>query len=237
MPLKQELAPQKYGGFSREQPAYFFVYEALNPKKKKKLFQFAPVPVCVAARFESDGNALEEYARKLAAEVGLEYVCIAREKVYRYQLIELDGDRLYVTGKKEVRNARQLAFSQKETALLKRLVEGGETTEEDRVALLNSVVSKIELRAGKLRNSLKVAELGDFFIRLDQKQQASVLRSLISIANGKTNMIDLSLVGGSKCSGCLNPTFSKELSDPSVVFCFIDQSVTGMFERRYRLEL
>lgn len=237
LPLKQELAPQKYGGFSREQPAYFFVYEALNPKKKKKLFQFAPVPVCVAARFESDGNALEEYARKLAAEVGLEYVCIAREKVYRYQLIELDGDRLYVTGKKEVRNARQLAFSQKETALLKRLVEGGETTEEDRVALLNSVVSKIELRAGKLRNSLKVAELGDFFIRLDQKQQASVLRSLISIANGKTNMIDLSLVGGSKCSGCLNPTFSKELSDPSVVFCFIDQSVTGMFERRYRLEL
>ena len=37
------------------------------------------------------------------------------------------------------------------------------------------------------------------------------LLSLVSIAAAHTNMIDLSSVGGSKYSGCMNASFSKEL--------------------------
>ncbi|WP_139650642.1 type II CRISPR RNA-guided endonuclease Cas9 [Raoultibacter phocaeensis] len=237
LPVKQGLDPQKYGSFSREQFAYFFVYEAINPKKKTKLFQFAPVPVHVATRFESDSTALEDYARRLAGEAGLEFTRIAREKVYKYQLIELDGDRLYITGKKEVRNAQQLAFSQKETALLKRLVEGKEASERDRIALFESVAGKMLKRASRLWRLLRFESAPIDFRDVDETQQAGIIRSLIQSGNGKTNAVDLSSVGLGKMMGCIQPTFSKELSSPSVEFYFIDQSVTGMFERRCRLEL
>lgn len=237
LPVKQGLDPQKYGSFSREQFAYFFVYEAMNPKKKTKLFQFAPVPVRIAARFESDHNALGNYARQLAMEAGLEYVRIAREKVYKYQLIELDGDRLYITGKKEVRNAQQLAFSQKETAVLKRMVEGKETSVEERAELFETVAEKLSKRASRLWKLLRLGAAVVDIRELDDRQQSAIILSLIQAGNGKSNAVDLSALELGKMMGCIQPTFSKELSDPSVEFCFIDQSVTGMFERWCRLEL
>ena len=51
------------------------------------------------------------------------------------------------------------------------------------------------------------------------------------------NKVDLSMVGGSKFAGALQPNYSKLISDPEVDFVIVDQSVTGMFERRTRIGL
>ena len=50
-------------------------------------------------------------------------------------------------------------------------------------------------------------------------------------------MVDLSAADGSKFSGCIQPNYSKLLNDPKTNFYIIDQSVTGMFERRTRVGL
>lgn len=50
-------------------------------------------------------------------------------------------------------------------------------------------------------------------------------------------MVDLLAIGGSKYSGSMKPSFNKLLNDPNTDFYIIDQSVTGMFERRTRVGL
>ena len=55
---------------------------------------------------------------------------------------------------------------------------------------------------------------------------------MVSIANATVNKIDLSNIGGGKAVGDMQPNYSKEMSREGITFAFIDQSVTGMFERK-----
>ena len=73
--------------------------------------------------------------------------------------------------------------------------------------------------------------------RIDRDSRLQIVLNVLSLVNGSTNMSDLSLAGGSKFSGCLQPNYSKILSDVNSDFFIIDQSVTGMFERKTRVGL
>lgn len=233
--LKEGLDPKKYGSFSREQFAYFFVYVARNLRNGKLSFVFASVPVRISLQIAQHEDALVEFAQKLAESEGLEFVRIAKRKVYKYQLIELNGDRLYITGKKEVRNGRQVALSQGEVGVIKMISEGEPTCEEDRIALLDSIARKMLSGSKKLSAQLGLCEITIPFKAASADVQERTLTALLSIASASTNMIDMSAVGGSKYAGCMGISFSNELANGN--FFFVDQSVTGMFERRYRLEL
>ena len=246
LPLKKALDPQKYGGYSSQQFAYFFVYEAKKPKKDARLFKFAEVPVWLAPQLKGDLSKLEDYARKLAEKEGLEYIRIERAKILKRQLIEIDGDRFVITGKKEMRSAREMAFSLDEAALLESYVAKSKG-EKYRCRLpeitVEELIDSFGLRANKmivsrLANQIKLGNSIHNLKQLpDDDKAMSVLLNILNLANGATNMVDLTAVGGAKKAGCLQPTFSKLLSDPSIDFRVIDQSVTGMFEKRTRIGL
>lgn len=55
---------------------------------------------------------------------------------------------------------------------------------------------------------------------------------MVAIIDAKTNKIDLSGIGSGKAVGNMQLSFSKEMSNSKNHFAFIDQSVTGMFERK-----
>ena len=76
----------------------------------------------LASRIASDEGALDEYAREQAASEQLEFVRIQRSKILKKQLIEVDGERFVVTGKKEMRNAVQIAFSGDEISCLREFI-------------------------------------------------------------------------------------------------------------------
>ena len=235
--IKRGLDPKKYGCYDNEKFAYFFVYEAFKGPKRKRVVEFAPVPVRIASELESDASALDRYAEEVAFGKGLEFSKVLKRKIRKYQLIELGGDRLYITGIKEVRNARQFAFSNEETKLLCRVVDGKECSDEELDELFKRIQGLFGQYAARLGRQLKIADLGTRFEVADRASKCGVVLSLLAIASGNRNMIDISSIGGGKAAGCMQPTFSKELSDPDNEFYFIDQSVTGMFERRYGLGL
>ena len=235
LPLKKGLDPRKYGSYSREQFAYFFVYEAVKPKKKQRVLEFAPVPVRVASALANDPDALEDYARELAEAEGLVFERIRRRKVYKYQQIIVGDSRLYVTGREEVRNARQLAFSQDETKLICRIEQGEECEEGELLDLFRSMQRKYLACAPRLARLMKVAEMEEGFIAATASGKREVLLSLTSIAAAHRNSIDLKPIGRKGSSGQMKITFSKELSTNGILF--VDSSVTGMFERRCRLGL
>lgn len=232
---KQGLDAKQYGGFSSQQFAYFFIYEA--KKKGKPVFRFSQVPVWLAARIEGNSTALSEYARGLAEKEGLEYVGITRSKIYKKQLIEVDGDRLIITGAKEVRSGSQLAFSQDEMSLLNK------SKKDDKCSvlpLLERLVHKIScgsgITCGKLSKQLKLSRLSPVSV-LDESQQRELAFGLIRIENGADRVVDLSGIGGPAKAGAMVTDISKLINDSETPFFIVDQSVTGMFERRTRVGL
>ncbi|AEB07833.1 CRISPR-associated protein, Csn1 family [Coriobacterium glomerans PW2] len=237
LPLKQGLNPSRYGSFSREQFAYFFIYKARNPRKEQTLFEFAQVPVRLSAQIRQDENALERYARELAKDQGLEFIRIERSKILKNQLIEIDGDRLCITGKEEVRNACELAFAQDEMRVIRMLVSEKPVSRECVISLFNRILLHGDQASRRLSKQLKLALLSEAFSEASDNVQRNVVLGLIAIFNGSTNMVNLSDIGGSKFAGNVRIKYKKELASPKVNVHLIDQSVTGMFERRTKIGL
>ena len=234
LPLKQNLDPNKYGSYSREQYAYFFIYKAL--KKNKEVLRFEPVPVSIASRINHRPSALDDYAKALAEEAELAFVETVRRKIYKYQLMEFNGSRLYLTGKKEARNAIQFAFNLHESLIAATMYEDAPMEESDLDELFLCVSSSLEKYSPKLFNALGISSWKDHYFELSIGDRSKILKELIAIGNGMTNVADLTLVGGAKYAGKIAPTYSKVLaSDEGITF--IDQSITGMFERRTHIGL
>lgn len=251
LPLKSGLDPDKYGSYSREQFAYFFIYEVCDSRRGRHALQFAQVPVRVAAHIAKDPSQLESHAIKLAEQANLEFVRIVRRRILKKQLLELDGDRLIITGVKEVRNATEFAFSLDEAALIGRCVQIAKEgsliramNDEDKKQLsadISGLFLSLIKRGPKLCNRLYVQlKLDKYVPKFDElilADKVKVVLQLIAITNGSINMADLSALGSSKYAGCMQVSYSKQLNDPIGEVNIIDQSVTGMFERRTRIGL
>ncbi len=242
LPLKRELAPKRYGGFSTQKSAYFFIYEA--KKKGKPFFQLAEVPVWLASRANSRPEALADYARGLAETSKLDFVRIVRPKIMKKQLIELNDERLFITGREEVRNAKELFVEgnlQNLVSMAERFVREGKPLPDEFGDLADDLLGALTLRGMTTARGLmkKISQVRDNskLLSLEAEEKARLLIQYLNIVNGANRQIDLSAVGGAKTAGQYKVTFSKELNDPSVDFYIIDQSVTGMFERKTRVGL
>ncbi len=230
---KKGLDVRKYGGFTGNQFAYFFVYKA--ERKGAIVLEFAQLPVSIANSVEKSSDALYEYARIDAENKGLKFVGLSRSKICKYQLIEMNGERFYITGKKVMRNATELAFSTGEYALLAKLFAGDSVEPERVLEMFDHIVRELATHAPKLCSQMKLQSLRSSFVSSDEGSRVSALKDIVTIASAQTDMINLTSIGGVKFAGYMQPTYSKELTNRTVVF--IDQSVTGMFEKRQRLEL
>ncbi len=240
LPLKKGLKPSVYGGYSSEQFAYFFIYEAKD-KKDKTVFRFAQMPVWLASGVAKDESNLEQYARELASGEGIEFVRVARAKVLKRQLIEIDGERFVITGKSEMRNGTEIAFSINECALFNYLASDCKNHRSSDLASASDVESTVAKYgvnySSRLFRQIKFDDLRKHLVDLDDEKKIAVLLRIVSLINGATNMTDLSLVGGVSHAGCMKPNFSSLINDPKTDFFIIDQSVTGMFERKTRVGL
>lgn len=206
LPLKQGLDPKKYGGFSSQQFAYFFVYEARD-KKDKQVFRFAEVPVWLASQIESDKTALERYATGLAEAEKLKFVRIERARILKKQLIEIDGDRLFITGLKEVRSGQQIALTQDEIKVLvcDRLDEHGVES------LLRVVVGKAPACCERLAKQLSLDSIEENMGDISVQEKMELIKGLVSIVDGFTRTVNMTSVGGSANAGAMVMNRSRSL--------------------------
>lgn len=233
LPIKRGLDPKRFGGFSSQQFAYFFIYEAEH--NGNPCFRFAEVPIWLAQRIEASSGLLSDYAESLAKQAGLNFVRVVRPKIYKKQLIELNGDRFLITGAKEVRSGKQLSFSLDELTVLKSALGEGKDSGGESLKVLERVLDVAPTICSKLYAQLKLHERSSLFLRLNPEDQHHVLISLITLFNGKDRVMDMRLLGGSAHAGAMVVNFSKLLNAADTDFFIIDQSVTGMFERRTRV--
>ena len=234
LPVKKNLDPKTYGSFSREQFAYFFMYRAR--KKGKEFIDMAGVPVSVAAEIEHDKERLTAYAQELANKDGAEFIGIVRSRIYKNQVISVDGARLFITGLIEVRNGVELAFSLKDYEVLSALADQKETTAEQRIQLYDYLTERVPICAPRLRETLSLTDsTRETFVGLNGQEQESLLLGIINLINGNNRVVDLTTLGGKKFVGAQALSYKKVIATGTLEI--IDASVTGMFERRTRIEL
>lgn len=231
LPLKEGLDPSKYGGYSSEKYAYFFCYYARD-KKGKRIIDFAPVPVSRAAGGQVD---IEAFGREVAEERGYAFESIARAKIAVKQLIEVDGCRLFITGADQVRSAVPLAFSQEETRLVGGLLSGFSFEAHEYDLMFERLLSGIRSFDGRLYDNLRLNDRAAAFTSLGNDEKELIIKGLIALSSASSNMADMRPIGGAKTAGQLKIVFRNVLSNQGITF--IDQSVTGMFERKTHIGL
>lgn len=239
---KRELDPKQFGGFSGVKFAYFFIFEA--KKEGKKIYRFSQVPIWLANSIEAGKTTLDDYASLLSKSEGIEFTQIVRSKLYKKQCIEIGGDRVLITGAEEVRNATELALSTDNLLLIKSAadyVKHGTALPDlfdiESMQLLFEIIRRGDEIANGLMAKLKLDSKTDRIKHTTSDQRAKLTVALIKIINGADRQIDLTAVGGAKTAGQYKMTFNAKLNDPKTSFYIIDQSVTGMFERKTRVGL
>lgn len=228
--LKRGLDPNEYGGYSSQKPAYFFIYEA--KMKGKPIFQFAQVPVWLAEKVRLCPETLTDYARALAQEGDLEFSCIVRPRLLKKQLIELNGERLILRGKKELLPAPEIAFSNDQFRIF---LDGSSNEELD--SLLDFVSRTEPKVGGRIARLINLSTIAERARELEPAEKRDLLKRLCPVLNGSKDRVDLSLIGGPKRTGTIQVSFNGLLNDPKTDFYIVDQSVTGMFERKTRVGL
>lgn len=240
LPLKRHLDPKKYGSYSGKNYAYFFIYKEMD-KRGKEDYQLAGVPIFLLSQLKYGESKLEDYARKLAVEKKRIFVGIEVWHILHDQLVEVRGDRLAVTGEEVMKNAHQLAFTQVEMELIKKLIENKNSDSScNKGRITQDILNIIKFQANSVNcklisESIDILTIEKNFKSVSFEQQRDILLGIIRAYRGgrQSRPIDLSCLGGAKNAGRLRPARTKLPSD----FCIIDQSVTGMFERRTRIGL
>ena len=231
---KKNLSVEKYGGYSGENSAFFFIYKS---KEESEHLNFAPFPLSLATREDDVHQLIEAYAVELCREAKEIFTGIVIPQIYKYQKIEWNGQQFYLTGKKEIRSAVSIFFSQDEMSKLISHQNDVSLENGEMVKILDNFLLRAQKQSEKLYKQLKIDENKGKVVELSSSQIYELLCGLTSIFNGKINMLNLSSIGGSKYAGCIQPAINKEINKKENTFYVIDQSVTGMFERRRRIGL
>lgn len=232
--IKKNLPVEKYGGYSGENSAFFFIYKS---KGESEHLNFAPFPLSLATREDDVYQLIEVYAVELCREAKEIFTGIVIPQIYKYQKIEWNGQQFYLTGKKEIRSAVSIFFSQDEMSKLISHQNDVSLENGEMIEILDNFLLRAQKRSEKLYKQLKIDENKGKVVELSSSQIYELLCGLTSIFNGKINMLNLSSIGGSKYAGCIQPAINKEINKKENTFYVIDQSVTGMFERRRRIGL
>ncbi len=233
----------KYGGFTSAATAYFFLVE--YEVKGKKVRSLETVPVYMKEKIETDPDALLWYCSEV---LRLENPDIRLKKIKLQSLIKKDGFFAYISGRTENRislyNAVNLCLSQEWIGYVKKLDKYNEFSQLDRELTKEKNEELYQELMEKHRKGIyarrpnsmgeKLINAWSSFEQLELEKQCEVLVQIIKLSSiGAAVSADLTLVGAA--SKCGTMKISKNISDANE-FILINQSVTGLFERRIDLQ-
>lgn len=241
MPLKSSksarnhegyLDPSKYGGVSSIKQAYWFIFTAKDGRGRRKFF-FEGVPIHLAGQV---GDNLQEYADEVSAKANCGKSTILRQRVPLRQKLELDGTPYYLfgstSGQNELRPVRELFGSKGLAQRVAQLYGGKELSDSELIDTYLALKDVIPTISQWLANVLQLPERASAFEALSSVDKAKQLQSIIDKLNGSSRTIDMRQLGGAKNAAFLRIKVAASIDR----IVWIDQSVTGIFEKRTTFE-
>ena len=244
LPIREGLSIEKYGGYNEVKGAYFCIVE--HGSLKKRIRTIEPILLYAKDLYE---NAPLEYCEKV---LGLNNPRIINEKILFNSLIELNGERLGITGragdKVLYKHMYQFAVDDKHAQYFKELskyidrcsvtnqiYESNEVVNKtDNLELYDWFIlrlhSNVYYSMSALRNVCNDIEASrDKFIASNTLIQAQILLEILKTFRCNSVWTNLKPLNGKGTVGKLQ--ISKNITNSTQVF-HIHQSVTGLFEYR-----
>lgn len=247
--LKKGLDPEKYGGYTSPNTAYFAFVE-FDGKKGQRVKQILEIPVYVANRIPQDKNILIEYFENVK---GLKNVKILREKIKKNALISVDGFPMRIRGANDItlqfKGNIQLLLEYEEEEIIRKIEKFLEKdfnseaienfdgfTDKECIHIYELLADKLILTIYRKRpanQGIKLKENQEVFKRLSLAYKAKLINEIITMLRCDiATTSDLKLINGSKNAG--NMAISKNTIGKSKLI-LINQSITGLFENRIEL--
>lgn len=241
IPLKDDKLVTKYGGYSNEYKAYCVIYKYLS-KKQKTEYRLIGIPIKVSYDINSGKESLENYIRNSCLK-DIEYseFEIIREKIFiNQEYLDENGELMRLCSDAEFRAAKELVLNQKMQELVyfmnsdkKRLNdEEREVLEQGYLYMFGYLLDKLAKEYKVFEDLyLKLKDKLNVFMELGDKEKGETINGLISLmATGQGNLKTVGLTDreGRKAG-------KKFKTDRLLNMTFIDRSVTGMFEKRFRV--
>ena len=247
--LKKGLDPEKYGGYTSPNTAYFAFVE-FDGKKGQRVKQILEIPVYVANRIPQDKNILIEYFENVK---GLKNVKISREKIKKNALISVDGFPMRIRGVNEkdilFKGNVQLVLDREYEEIIRNVEKYIEKAEKFSINEKydgfshNSVDGLYDVFANKLNETVykkRPANQGANLVKNRELFRNLVVEEKVKVVNEILTMLrcdiattaDLRLVNGGGYAGSMKVN-KNTLGKSKLIL--INQSVTGLFENRIEL--
>ena len=243
--LKSEKDPLKYGGYSGENQAYYVIYE-YKDKKGKSEYRMQGIPIRYSYEIKNKKITLEEYLKNKCNENQEEFIRILKSKILKNQAFLDENNELQkIISDSEYRNIKQLFLNKKEiidlySALNYNILNEKKKEELDKEKIQTIAIDSYRTIINKMINEFKGIddiEKKDIlnngkFEALDIEEKIKTLNNLLTCISKA--YVDLKNIGLNSNEGRkYNINFNKKKLNNMI---FIDQSVTGFYERRYRVD-
>lgn len=231
----------KYGGYTSATIAYYFIVS--YKKGNKEITSVEGLPILFKEKVEHTANGLERYCTE---QLGYENVEIRCKKLRIQSLLEINGYRMYLSGKTGnqliMRNATNLCLSDKQIRYIRKIEKFSETEVLDEVLceavniqLYDALVEKhMHTIYAKRPNAVggKLEKARKRFVELAVDDQCKVLYQVLQLTKIGLIRADLTLIGESAHTGVM--LISKKLKQTDSVY-LVEQSVTGLYEKKRSL--
>lgn len=258
VPRKKGLDVKSYGGYQKATISYFLL--AKFTEKKKSVVSLVPVELRFASgikTIEDKERFCKEYAEK--KKIAFEKVLLGGRIIKVNTLFEIDGFRANLSGrtgnyitmkkgmplilppdfeqyvKKIASYCEKRAEAVKIKAKVPNITKYDKITVEQNIELYDILLEKLTGTAYKvlMSNSAEIVRKNrDTFVGLSVEEQTVALKQIVGLFGCNVSLFDLTAIKGSSQTGraMISMKFSaaKDISDIRI----IDQSPTGLIERR-----
>lgn len=242
IPLKEGKDPNKYGGYTSENIAYCVIYTYID-KKGARQYQLTGIPIKVKQDIKQNKTTAEKYIKEvdLKDKEYSDFKIIKAKILKNQEYINEFNEPMRLCSDSEIRTAKQLMINNKWAKVIYLMnTKAEKLKDEQKEEVRNSYHDLYEYLLEKMRKEYKTyakecQKLMDKeaeFDALDDEKKKSVINGVIGImATGQGNVKELSNMGDREGRRGRVNFETKRLSNMTL----IDRSVTGMYERRYKI--
>ena len=245
IPFKEGMDCSKYGGYSQEQRAYICIFEYTD--KKGRQYKIVGIPIQVATSIKEKKATIYDYIYKTYIEnTGFSDLKIIKPKVLIGQnFIDKDGNELKFQSEQELKYTKQLVVDEdiaKQIYLMNnqekkddKIIDRNAKEQINYEKVFDYLIEKIdkEYKYSITKNAIeKLQNKKEKFMALDDKDKKDVINNLVMVVTKASgNLKDLGM--GDREGRMGQQKFSTEKLEN---ITFINKSITGLYENRYKLE-
>ena len=242
IPLKNNKKVEKYGGYSGTQKAYCTIFRYVNQKGEKE-YQLVGIPIQISYEIKEEKQTLENYIKStyLNNKQYSDFKIIKNKMLINQEYLDENNEPMRLCSDVEIRTNKELVVNSKISEIIYLMnLEENRLDDKQKEKLSKDYLEVFDYLLEKLKNEYKIFSsiyeklINNYskFENLDKQNKKAVINGLIDLM--ETGQGNLKAIGLTEREGRKSGQNFK--TKRLLGMTFTDKSVTGMYERRYKIK-